>query len=915
MSSAIIEHPLRVFISSKCGGKYTIARKALKKLLKSTGLIEVYVFENEPASSEDTQSAYLEYVDQSNLCIFLIDNKDGVSPAVLSEEKRAKDKSLRLLYIFCDERRKKPIPMQENIKNSLSQKYQIVHEFSDIVSTAYDSVMQDLIAVYKRKEKPFIEMESNITESVDDIGQLNVKADTLHFNKSNDSEEVYKTLTANLMPRSSDENPKETTVLEKLLSEQLKVVLSQRAFDAGIIDQISDEIVKDKNDAFSDLLKLRFSAQKLYFSAEYEECMKPLQSAIKLAIESEDIPAWIANDIAIDIRQVQWKIDKQNSCTTLENPGQKYIDESNEPVYFPYLDRCVENMWKEIANKFYSEANMSPYTISFGGFDKFFKYLSEAFCIAEKFGSIVQTIITRDRLIAIYSMLCTLYSDHDLLVELIRLLVINHDKKQLDTIIRTYNQSVDILNESDMNIIIDSIDTFTSTMHKTISKLLLVGEFGNYLDDSSFNALQDELVNFANKWSKDEKRNFNYSSYIFNFFNSNTLRLDIERIIDFICSIFENRLARFYIDSFKIIRDINFSKVSSGKQMMIMQIFTDIATEKIKYNDNQYFYFALLQFCKTTTLNTENLEDKIAKKYPNFYENTFRLEMISIQKSNPMKFVEIYLQKAKSRNELQGKNGTYSGYSYECYDVIYQILTVNSVQLNSDSVKNLVKAIIETLSKTTQTVKTKMSAINLLQYVFREYQKDDIWNDIKTKMIDNADVFSNGYEFDLFDKDTNTILSFQYDLFLSSFDTSRNDILLEKMLSLDSSNSYTLIRILDIVETFLRSLKDQHSNDLLLAFLYFSISQSQHKENDVKYYVALCLIQLSKFDLTKRLALMHLLQLMDTGSYKAKIAIISGIKTISGPNDAYKTQIINKGKADNNYLVRYVTAKENPVEK
>lgn len=915
MSSAIIEHPLRVFISSKCGGKYTIARKALKKLLKSTGLIEVYVFENEPASSEDTQSAYLEYVDQSNLCIFLIDNKDGVSPAVLSEEKRAKDKSLRLLYIFCDERRKEPIPMQENIKNSLSQKYQIVHEFSDIVSTAYDSVMQDLIAVYKRKEKLFIEMESNIIESVDDIGQLNIKADTLHFNKSNESEEVYKTLTANLMPRSSDENPKKTTVLEKLLSEQLKVVLSQRAFDAGIIDQISDEIVKDKNDAFSDLLKLRFSAQKLYFSAEYEECMKPLQSAIKLAIESEDIPAWIANDIAIDIRQVQWKIDKQNSCTTLENPGQKYIDESNEPVYFPYLDRCVENMWKEIANKFYSEANMSPYTISFGGFDKFFKYLSEAFCIAEKFGSIVQTIITRDRLIAIYSMLCTLYSDHDLLVELIRLLVINHDKKQLDTIIRTYNQSVDILNESDMNIIIDSIDTFTSTMHKTISKLLLVGEFGNYLDDSSFNALQDELVNFANNWSKDENRNFNYSSYIFNFFNSNTLRLDIERIIDFICSIFENRLARFYIDSFKIIRDINFSKVSSGKQMMIMQIFTDIATEKIKYNDNQYFYFALLQFCKTTTLNTENLEDKIAKKYPNFYENTFRLEMISIQKSNPMKFVEIYLQKAKSRNELQGKNGTYSGYSYECYDVIYQILTVNSVQLNSDSVKNLVKAIIETLSKTAQTVKTKMSAINLLQYVFREYQKDDIWNDIKTKMIDNADVFSNGYEFDLFDKDTNTILSFQYDLFLSSFDTSLNDILLEKMLSLDSSNSYTLIRILDIVETFLRSLKDQHSNDLLLAFLYFSISQSQHKENDVKYYVALCLIQLSKFDLTKRLALMHLLQLMDTGSYKAKIAIISGIKTISGPNDAYKTQIINKGKADNNYLVRYVTAKENPVEK
>ncbi len=122
MSYSGIEHKLRVFISSKCGGKYTIARKSLKKLLEATGLVEAYVFETEPASSEDTQSAYLEYVDGSNLCIFLVDNEDGVPPAVLSEEKRAKDKHLRLLYLFCDENKKEATPMQEEIRASLSQK-------------------------------------------------------------------------------------------------------------------------------------------------------------------------------------------------------------------------------------------------------------------------------------------------------------------------------------------------------------------------------------------------------------------------------------------------------------------------------------------------------------------------------------------------------------------------------------------------------------------------------------------------------------------------------------------------------------------------------------------------------------------------------------------------------------------------
>ena len=162
MSYSGIEHKLRVFISSKCGGQYTVARKSLQKLLEVTGLVETYVFETDPASSEDTQSAYLEYVDGSNLCIFLIDNEDGVPPAVLSEEKRAKDKHLRLLYLFCDENKKEPTPMQEEVRANLSQKYLVVHEFSDIVSKAFDSVMQDVVAVYKKKEELFSTEKSEV---------------------------------------------------------------------------------------------------------------------------------------------------------------------------------------------------------------------------------------------------------------------------------------------------------------------------------------------------------------------------------------------------------------------------------------------------------------------------------------------------------------------------------------------------------------------------------------------------------------------------------------------------------------------------------------------------------------------------------------------------------------------------------
>ena len=121
--------------------------------------------------------------------------------------------------------------------------------------------------------------------------------------------------------------------------------------------------------------------------------------------------------------------------------------------------------------------------------------------------------------------------------------------------------------------------------------------------------------------------------------------------------------------------------------------------------------------------------------------------MMSRREENSIEFVENYLKEAKSRNELQGKNGAYSGYSYECYDVIFNILTIDSIRLNSDLLTNIIDAIMETLAKPTQTVKAKMSAIKLLQYIFYEYQAKYTWNDIQAQMIEHAGDFSSGYVF------------------------------------------------------------------------------------------------------------------------------------------------------------------------
>ncbi len=133
-----------------------------------------------------------------------------------------------------------------------------------------------------------------------------------------------------------------------------------------------------------------------------------------------------------------------------------------------------------------------------------------------------------------------------------------------------------------------------------------------------------------------------------------------------------------------------------------------------------------------------------------------------------------------------------------------------------------------------------------------------------------------------------------------------------KLYSTDSSEAYTIVQLLRIITDFLECAKDQLKDETLVsAFLYYSIFMSQHKERDVKYHAAICLIELTNFANARRLALIHLSQIMDSGSQAVKIAILTRFSQIQiDEDDSYLRQIINKGKSDSNYLVRFVAARE-----
>ena len=77
--------------------------------------------------------------------------------------------------------------------------------------------------------------------------------------------------------------------------------MHQTAYNPEILASIRNEAKQGSKGKMTDLLGLRFIAQGYYYNCQYDQCLEELQKALELSVSENGIPAYIANDIAIDI--------------------------------------------------------------------------------------------------------------------------------------------------------------------------------------------------------------------------------------------------------------------------------------------------------------------------------------------------------------------------------------------------------------------------------------------------------------------------------------------------------------------------------------------------------------------------------------------------------------------------------------
>ena len=277
---------IRVFISSRCGEnyeRYEIVRKALQNLIEETGLAVAYVFETAPGSSQDVQSAYLNKVDDCNVFVLLVDNKDGISPYIQSEINQAKLGSKRMLCFFCNENQKEETEVQKEIRETVKCKYKVVSQFSDLVREAYVSIIQDIIDVYI---SPKVITSVQVTE-LDDTSNQKIAFinEDIFEGLSSTKKELSKHIFSN-----SQEDNQASSELDTAFSSFLQVLLCEKKFDDDAFIQLKGMIVKLFSGHMQKVIEFRLDAVRFFFMADLNSCINSLEKAVDFINNSKSIP-------------------------------------------------------------------------------------------------------------------------------------------------------------------------------------------------------------------------------------------------------------------------------------------------------------------------------------------------------------------------------------------------------------------------------------------------------------------------------------------------------------------------------------------------------------------------------------------------------------------------------------------------
>ncbi|RPA55536.1 hypothetical protein EF384_09425 [Aerococcus agrisoli] len=515
---------LKIFISSKIGDtaadqKYMLARSAVKETLESTGLFEVYAFESEGPSVSPATAHFTGALQDSDVCIFLVDNKDGVPPGVKSEIEIVNKYQIPSLYYFCQGDEKEKTQVQLELLKPTEAKHSIINSFSEFIENCAQHLVSDVLLTFKRYRK-LQHGQNEISEVDKKIENIEVQMKNPNNNVVLEKEKLVNELCRNYFSNYLF-NKKQQQISKKdfdyYCSRYLLTMFENTTIEEFNMNLFLESLSKVLPTPYFEIVEKRWISNQKYYLEDYDASIELLKEALTLAEKKQsEIDEWLVQDILIDLRNREKSIAETKNQYIVKSEGQACLDSRKVKIYYPIIDRNEKNLF-EWLEKDRQKSEMQSYSTwsSYGDLSFLSDYIADIYYQAMMFGSL--TYINRVYyLIQNLTYHLSLFSDYwPWVMTLLNSTIINLDRKKTTQVMHNFGNLLERMNSEEARKIFQFSNNAMPQHNKFSANLIAMSEVGYYLSDEDFENYWDMLKIQINAWVKEENSMVSLQPYIF----------------------------------------------------------------------------------------------------------------------------------------------------------------------------------------------------------------------------------------------------------------------------------------------------------------------------------------------------------------------------------------------------------------
>ena len=907
---------LNIFISSISGcPQYDAVRKDLKEKIERTGLAQVYVFEGEQASTMTAENHYLYALKDSDVCIFLIDNKDGIRAGVQAEIDTAQRFRIQSLYYFCDEKSVQKTPLEQSLIGARYAKSKTIHTFSSLSENGAQGLIDDIINIYHQYCKGrlnFVEDTENETLDKFTLSDLHTSLPPIIpksvLEKISKCRKYLLKETTGYSWEGFADKSQTSSEIDDWCVQFLPILFKGKTIKEFNASMFLEALQPYQEENYHKVVEKRWRSIQAYFMDDISDCIKYAEDALQLARDTEQ-PLWVINDILIDIRNQQsWLCVTNNQFPLPE--AQKELSNSKESVYYPTLDRLHESLYEKYIDGLFKKKITSPYTVSLEtNLDLYGELLASGYIVSMYNGSLTHILLLYTEIKRLLFYLSCRYDDWNYKRNLFKFAIFSGSKDEIEGIQNSYPEVLNRLSSDEAADIMEFCRNMPIGYKRMELQLRVLGTIGYYLDDENFKKQQDTAVRLAKKWLNEEQHvvvDIGYS--IFPWLSGVAVRVSQDVLAEICCLFMDRQYRRWYMKMFEFIaHHVDLREMSEHwANELVLHLSQELDNEQARNQiRNQPVFLCTLR--KQRPDLTEKLDCLVEKYFPHYYTAEYRLEMTKNPQKDFPKVMYDYVDQIKHNNEIQGKNGTFFGFAKRYIATLRALLVSEDFLCDAKLMDAMINAVSDTLLHSKESISAKMDAVSFLNCAAVKYNDAYIRNQtIYEEILHREDEITEAEAYRFASNIDGLALKISLQFLYITMGKDRYTELLELFPYIMSSDA-TIISVSRRIKEYLELIGEAEMPDNVGVLVLQQALQWLRSDNlDIRWNATSILFMLCKKPENRNVVNNQLIQLIGTDNVYIKNLILRNVYKVDGIQKETAEYIVSKCEDDVNFAVRTV---------